>query len=137
MYIPEFPYSNNQLIFNSDRITLNSKEDSIFMFSSKIINLSSNEGVHVNTNKEIIFNSPKIYLGLNSNEPIPKGNQLYIFIEELLKDLKYVGDQLNGAIDSNGNPITNVQTAGHTLIKSIGRLTELAKRINSKQNYTL
>lgn len=136
-YIPEFPYNKDQIILNSDRISLNSKSDSIFLFSSKIISLSSNEGIHINTDKETIINSSKIQLGLNSTEPLVLGNQLHNLLERLLSDLNNVGEQLYTSVDSNGNPIPSVQTAGNSLIKSSKRIKTLLKKINSKQNFTL
>jgi exonuclease VII small subunit len=136
-YKPLFPYNGEQIIFNSNRISLNSKEDSIFLFSSKVIALSSNEGIHLNTNKNIILNGEKIQIGLNANEPLVKGNQLYNLLERLINDLENAGEQLNESIDSNGNPIPQTQTAGNNLIKSCKRLKILLKNINSTQNYTI
>ena len=136
-YIPEFPYNKDQIILNSDRISLNSKNDSIFLFSSKIINLSSNEGIHMNTDKNVVINSSKIQLGLNSTEPLVLGNQLYNLLERLLLDLNNVGEQLYTSVDSNGNPLPSVQTAGNSLIKSTNRIKTLLKKINSKQNFTI
>lgn len=136
-YTPEFPYNKPQLILNSDRVLINSKSDSIFLFSSKVISLSSNEGIHFNTNGNTIINSPKIQLGLDAVEPIPKGNQLKNILTRLLNDLENVGDQLLTANDSNNNPIPSVQTAGNNLIKSSKRIKILLKKMNSTQNFTL
>ena len=135
-YKPLFPYNGEQIIFNSNRISLNSKEDSIFLFSSKVIGLSSNEGIHFNTNENIILNGKKIQIGLNADEPLVKGNQLYNLLERLLNDLEEVGSQLNLSKDSNGNPIPQTQTAGTNLIKSCNRIKQLLKNINSTTNYT-
>jgi hypothetical protein len=136
-YIPKFPYNDDQAIINSNRVTLNSKTDSIFLFSSKMIILSSNEGIHFNTNKEFIVNSTKIQLGLNADEPIPKGNKLKNVLEKILDSLEIVGDQLNVAKDSNDNPIPAVQTAGNSLIRSTKRIKTLLKTINSTKNFTV
>jgi hypothetical protein len=137
MYTPKFPYDKDQIIINSNRITLNSKDDSIFLFANKIINFSSNEGIHFNTNKNIIFNSSKIQLGLNAEEPLVKGNQLKNILEKLLELLEIVGSQLLTATDSNNIPIVTVQTSGNSLIKSSKRIKLLLKNLNSEQNYTL
>jgi hypothetical protein len=136
-YIPKFPYNEDQIILNSNRISLNSKTDSIFLFSSKIINLSSNEGIHFNTDKEFYINSSKIQLGLNADEPIPRGNKLKNILEKLLDTLEITGDQLNNALDSNNNPIPAVQTAGNSLLKSTKRIKSLLKTLNSEQNFTI
>lgn len=136
-YIPKFPYNGPQEIFNSGRIVLNSKDDSIFLFSSKAIGLSSNEGIHLNTEKEIILNSSNIQLGLDANEPLIKGAKHNNMMLKLLNDLENVGGQLFSATDSNGNPIPSVQTAGNSLIKSVKRIKILLPNIYSKQNYTI
>ena len=136
-YTPKFPYDGKQIIFNSDRVLINSKSDSIFLFSSKVISLSSNEGIHFNTEKEVILNSSKIQLGLNSTEPIVKGKQLYNLLKKQFLDLESVGQQLFTAVDSNNNPLPSVQTAGNTLIKSVKKLYVLLEKINSTQNFTL
>lgn len=136
-YKPIFPYNDEQIIINSNRVSLNSKTDSIFLFSSKAIGLSSNEGIHLNTDKELIINASKIQLGLNAVEPIPKGRQLYNFLNKMLNDLENIGDQLQTSVDSNDNPIINVQTAGFSMIKSIKRLKILLEKINSDKNFTI
>ncbi len=136
-YIPQFPYNGNQLIYTSDRIVLNSRNDSIFLFSNKVIGLSSNEGIHLNTDGDTIINSPKIQLGIDAKEPLVKGTNFFNMMTKLLTDLESVGDQLFSATDSNGNPIPSVQTAGNTLIKSTKRVKILLKSVNSTQNFTL
>lgn len=136
-YTPKFPYNEDQIILNSNRISLNSKTDSIFLFSSKIISLSSNEGIHFNTDKEFYINASKIQLGLNADEPIPRGNKLKNILEKLLDTLEITGDQLNSALDSNNNPIPAVQTAGNSLLKSTKRIKSLLKTLNSEQNFTI
>jgi hypothetical protein len=137
MYKPLFPYNKEQLIISSGRVSINSKDDSIFLFANKSISFSSNEGIHFNTNKNIILNGNKIQLGLNATEPLVKGKQLYNLLDRLLNDLENVGEQLNLSIDSNGNSLPQVQTAGNSLVKSVKRIKRLLKNINSTQNYTI
>lgn len=135
-YIPKFPYNDDQIIITSKRVTLNSNKDSIFLFANESIGFSSNNGIHFNTN-EIIMNSKKIQLGLGAREPLIKGTQLVNLFTKLFADLGFIGEQLLSAVDSNGNPIPTVQTAGNSLIKSSKRINSLVKNIVSKQNYTL
>jgi hypothetical protein len=136
-YKPEFPYNKEQIILNSDRIILNSKNDSIFLSSNKIINLSSNLGIHLNTKDIIHLNGSKLLLGLNANEPVPKGLVLNNFLTLLLDELSNTSKLLSTAIDSNLLPIINVNIAGENLQKSIIRLKILQNRINSDITYTL
>jgi hypothetical protein len=136
-YTPLFPYNKEQIIINSDRVSINSKEDSIFLFANKAISLSSNEGIHINTNKEVIINSQKTSLGLNATEPLVLGNKFISLMEILLNDLENVGGQLFVATDSNGNPIPSVQSGGNSLIKSVKRVKKLLKSVNSSRNFTI
>lgn len=136
-YIPQFPFNGSQLIFNTDRVLINSKSDSIFLFSNKSICLSSNEGIHFNTEKETIFNSSKIQLGIDAKEPIPRGNKLKSLLERQANDMISAANQLFSAVDSNGNSIPSVQAAGQILLKSAKRTKTQLKYLNSEQNFTL
>lgn len=136
-YIPQFPYNGEQIIINSDRVLINSKKDSIFLFSKKLINFSSNEGIHFNTDKEVIINSSDIRLGLDAEEPLVRGNKLKNILSKFIQDFEGLGIQLSKALDSNGNPIPAVQTAGDSLIRSSKRIKTLLKDLNSNQNYTV
>jgi hypothetical protein len=84
-YKPEFPYLGEQIIINSGRVILNSKDDSIFLFGKKAIGFSSAGTINFDTNNSIIMNSPKIYLGLEAKEPIVKGNQLKLMFNTIWK----------------------------------------------------
>jgi hypothetical protein len=136
-YKPEFPYLGNQIIINSGRVTLNSKDDSIFLFGKKAIGFSSAGTINFDSDDKFIVNSPKIYLGLNSVEPLVKGNQLELILNDILDSLNTLGNKLLFAQDSNGVFITSIITASKILIADIQRLKPLIKDIKSNQNYTL
>lgn len=136
-YTPLFPFKDEQFIFNSNRISLNAKTDSIFLFASKAISLSSNESIHLNTNEDILMNSKKIYLGLKAKEPLIKGNELYNLLSRFFKDIENIGDILSSAVDSNNNAIPNVQAGGNSLRKSSIRMQKLIENIRSEFNYTI
>ena len=73
-YKPDAPgiYQGNQVIINSDRLLFNAKDDSILLFSSRAIGLSTNGSIHFDTSdkkegdeaSKVVINSPNIYLGL-------------------------------------------------------------------------
>jgi hypothetical protein len=91
MYIPEFPYKNNQIILSSDRVMLHSKNDSIFLFGKKAVSLSSPETINLDASKKVLIDSPKIELGHKAEkegEPVILGkklnDQLYILTNALL-----------------------------------------------------
>lgn len=90
-------YIGKQLILNSDRIIINSKEDNL-LFSNTGFSFSTNGEFHFNTEdrsgNKFVVNSPKIYLGLENNEltsnPAVKGREL----EEVLTELLNIIDNL-------------------------------------------
>ena len=99
MFNPTLPneYIGKQLILNSDRIVINSKEDNL-LFSDKGFSFSTNGEFHFNTGNinesKFVVNSPKIHLGLEDSEltsnPAVKGREL----EELLTELLDIVDNL-------------------------------------------
>ena len=90
-YTPEQPnkFQGKQVLINSDRLTFNAKQDSIFLFSNKSIGFSTNGSIHFDTSdkkegndaSKFILNSPNIYLGLTYDgnlptEPVILGNKM-------------------------------------------------------------
>ena len=136
-YKPEFPYLGNQIIINSGRVTLNSKDDSIFLFAKNAIGLSSTGTINFDSEDKMIINSPQIYLGLDAKEPLVKGEQLSLLLDDLLLGLEDLSKQLSQAQDSNGIFITSIVTAGTSLKGSIERVKSQVKGIKSTKNFTL
>ena len=136
-YKPEFPYLGEQIIINSGRVILNSKDDSVFLFGKKAIGFSSAGTINFDADEKVIINAPKLYLGIGATEPLVKGTQLTIMLDDILEALRVLGAQLDSTQDSNGVFITNVITASDSLLKSVGRIKSRIKDITSNQNYTL
>lgn len=136
-YKPEFPYLGNQIIINSGRVTLNSKDDSVFIFGKNAIGLSSAGTINFDSEDKMIINSPQIYLGLDAKEPLVKGEQLSLLLDDLLLGLEDLSKQLSQAQDSNGVYITSIVTAGTSLKGSVERVKSQVKGIKSTKNFTL
>jgi hypothetical protein len=98
-------YSNkSQLIFSSNRITLNSSKDDIILYGTTNIELGAGKTVHINGQEQIYLNSPKIYLGqiknqtllnnINDNpQPVVLGTNAQLFLSKLLTILnKFTSD---------------------------------------------
>lgn len=136
-YKPEFPYLGNQIIINSGRVTLNSKDDSVFLFGKKAIGLSSAGTINFDSDDKMIINSPQIYLGLEAKEPLVKGEALESLLSDLLDSLNELGAKLMYAQDSNGVFITSVTTSGRSLQRSIKRVKSNLSSIKSSKNFTL
>tara|TARA_B100000287_G_scaffold404620_1_gene427463 strand:- start:1529 stop:2017 length:489 start_codon:yes stop_codon:yes gene_type:complete len=95
-FIPELPgsYTGNQAIINSDRILFNARQDSILLYSDKVIGFSTNGSFHFDTspnkkNSKFIVNSPNIYLGMSNNE-LPR--QCAVKSDNLIKKLQEMID---------------------------------------------
>jgi hypothetical protein len=116
-YTPEQPnkFQGKQVLINSDRLTFNAKQDSIFLFSNKSIGFSTNGSIHFDTSdkkegndaSKFILNSPNIYLGLTYDgnlptEPAVLGNEL----EELLIDILDLVDDVLDDIENKVSYIT-------------------------------
>jgi lipopolysaccharide assembly outer membrane protein LptD (OstA) len=136
LYKPDFPYLGEQIIINSGRVTLNSKDDSIFLFAKKAIGFSSVGNIHFDSDGDTIMNSNKIYLGLDANEPLIKGTQLVNLLNRLLESLNNFSQVIQSATDSNNISILAAATAGDTLAKDITKIKSLINTITSKQNFT-
>ena len=135
-YKPEFPYRGNQIIIDSDRVLINSKEDSTFIVGKKAVGISTQGTFNVDSGGKTIINSPEIYLGLEAKHPIIKGDRFLVVFVEFLRILdQQVCEDLKVASDVNNAPIATTNRAGRTLQKAAralakrlpGSLSELVK----------
>jgi len=124
-YIPTSPknYIGNQVIINSDRLIFNAKEDSILLYSDKVIGFSTNGSFHFDTNSnkdnKFIVNSPNIYLGLDYDNTLPK--QSAVLSDDLIESLS---DILDLIIKIYGDMCYNVSYLSTTA----GTLTGINKK---------
>lgn len=122
-YTPEFPYRGNQIIIDSDRVLINSKEDSTFIVGKKAVGISTQGTFNVDSGGKTIINSPEIYLGLEAKHPLIKGDLLLVILTAFIKTVdEQVCEDLKNATDSNKVKIATVVRAGETLQKSIRAL---------------
>ena len=126
-YKPEFPYRGNQIIIDSDRVLINSKEDSTFIVGKKAVGISTQGTFNVDSGGKTIINSPEIYLGLEAKHPLIKGDLLLVILTAFIRIVdEQVCEDLKLASDSNKVEIATVVRAGEKLQKSI---RSLAKRL--------
>lgn len=141
-YIPDSPdqYKGKQIIFTSDRVLLNAKNDSVMLFAKQAIVFSSADSLHFNTDGTCIVNAPKIQLGLNATEPLLLGNKTAQLLKELLEKLDLMSEALGKATYYVGDvetPHTSINTPAQDLNKKVKELSSRLEEIKSKQNYTL
>jgi len=76
----------NQILTSSDRITINSKSDDIYLSSNKDIHIGTKRHLTISTNKNLIIDSEKTYLGdftKNTMDNMVLGKKL----QQVLKDI--------------------------------------------------
>ena len=140
-YIPEFPYTGRQILIDSGRVTLNAKDDSVFLIGREAIGFSTDGAVHINSGEDFLVNSNKIYFGLKTeesdHEPVVLGNKLATALNNLAVSLGNIGEDLKNAVDSQGGKIGRVQKAGIQLLAASEQLNEAIKLIRSDKTFTL
>jgi hypothetical protein len=140
-YIPEFPYTGRQILIDSGRVTLNAKDDSVFLIGREAVGLSTDGAVHINSGGDFYVNSSKIYFGLkteeSNHEPIVLGDKLATTLNNLAVSLGNIAEELKEATDSQGAKLGKVQKAGELLAGTSIQLNEAIKSLLSDKTFTL
>jgi hypothetical protein len=128
MYIPKFPYTGNQVIITSGRVTHHSYDDFIFLFGKKGVAISSPSTFTVDANEKTIIASPKIELGFNAIEPVLLGRTTAVQLVRLFEQLKQVSDSLNKLA------VGEEDTAGAIaqIVSSTKVLSDTIKNVNGR-----
>lgn len=144
MFRPVFPYKGNQLILTSDRITLHSKNDAIFLFGKQAVGLSSPETINLDAGKKIILAGPIIELGNKAQDlgqPIVLGNSLNQKLLSLIDTLNSVAILLAQVSTSQqGKSMESIRQAGQLLSQQMlllnQQLNPSSSEILSKNTFT-
>lgn len=98
MYTPQFPYTSNQAIITSGRVTMHSYDDFVFVFGKKGVAVSSPYTFTVDANERVIIASPKIELGFQAErtgEPVLLGKSTATQLGRLLDAIQNLSNALN------------------------------------------
>ena len=146
-------FEKDTVILNSDRVILNSKDDSVFILSKKTVGISAVDSVHFDVgligskdeNNIFVINSPRIQLGLPdlSNQPIAKADSVIEFINDIIGALDSFSASLATAtalgVGVSGLPQINV--AASALKGKLGlyntKYTQQDSPIKSKVSKTI
>ena len=131
-------YKGEQILVNTGRLVLNSKNDSTLISAKESISLSANT-LNQEAGKEICLDAPKIYLGQkallsSSPEPILLGNQVEQYLIDILGELIRIADSLNTASTASGDtlPILSAKAGASSVV-----LKSLIKKLNPIGESTL
>ena len=59
-YQPQFPYEGRQIIIDSGRVTLNSKDDTTFLLGREAVSISSGGTVNIDSNGDFLLKLSKL-----------------------------------------------------------------------------
>lgn len=144
MYKPAFPFKGNQIILSSDRLLLHSKSDSIFLFGTEAVGLSSTKTINLDAAQKVLIDAPKIELGSEAEtlgQPVVLGNNLNQQMILLLQNLMEVSCLLAQVSESDlGASMEYIRDAGLKLDNEASRLylvlTSPGNPILSKTTFT-
>lgn len=147
MYSPDFQnFNQNQLLLSSDRITLYSKKDSVFILGSQAVSLSSKKTINLDAVEKVVVYAPKIELGENATHPLVWGDQLNSQLLFLLDSLMVASKKMynvSGQEKEIMNSMEKIKGAGQIIFESCERLKILLSPnspsdsiILSKNNFT-
>jgi hypothetical protein len=125
--LPTLPsqFTTPQILFNSDRIIINAKNDSILMGAKQSIGLSCYEEINL-TGNNTILDSTNIYLGSkNATEPVLLGDKTITTLRQITSLLKSITavlqlDQMYpGGIPVPNGPLNTVSLTSNQIFAQI------------------
>jgi hypothetical protein len=131
MYVPQFPYTGNQVIITSGRVTHHSYDDFIFLFGKKGVAISSPATFTVDANERSIIASPKIELGYQAEskgEPVLLGRSTAVQLGFLLDAIQNLSDALSKM------SAEELETSIAGILQTSVVLSETAKTVKAQLN---
>ena len=129
-------YANPQIIFNSDRIIINAKNDSILISGQNSVGLSSNGSINLESTSEINIASKLTRLGSkNANQSVLRGDETVAYLKILITELQNMAEALKVVQDwPGGAPAPNpvVLTAANSALQVFENVYNEIDSIKSK-----
>jgi hypothetical protein len=123
MIVPQFPYTGSQAILASNRVTLYSRTDGVFLFGKSTVGISSPNTINLDSREKVLVFSPKIELGSRATEQVILGNRMINDLKDIFTDLKNLADALARINESNFSAtVPNIRSYSE----------KLSKRLNDK-----
>lgn len=123
-------YKGAQIVVNSGRLFFNSHTDDIQFTATTDFGVSA-ANIYMDSENYVAFDAPKIYLGEKAKQferqPVILGDQLEVFLRELLTALERTGKAMTKAktIDAKPIPLLNLEGVF---------LEQIAKGLNNRIN---
>ena len=144
MIKPQFPYLGNQCIITSDRVTLHSRKDGIYLFGKATVCLSSTGTINIESNEALKMSAPVIELGLNARllgQPLVLGLELSELLDELIQALQVVAVALSKADGTSEEAVSDsfddIKVSGESLVQATDNAAAAIETILSTKTYTL
>ena len=137
-YQPAFPYVGNQIIIDSDRVTINCKEDMALILAKKAVGISADSSVNIDTKGTFVVNAQKIKLGIgdDSEHPLVKGDVLLELLNDIAVSLIDASKFLENVPDAEGFQNTGVRGAGSEFKNIVVKINNKLESLISKKNFT-
>ena len=135
-------FGKSQLLFNTDRLVLNSKKDEVMIFAKTNIELNTNNIINLNAGERTHFNSPRNFIGTKSDgtlpdEPLLLGGKTIELLTDILEAISNFGSELSSVISAPaGSPLIDLNASANKLSNTINNLMGKLEKIASQQNYT-
>jgi hypothetical protein len=134
-------YFNSQLIFNSDRVVINSKRNEVMIFAKTNVEINTKNIINLNADERIHLNSDIVFLGpynkSKAPQPVLLGYETIKLFEHLQETLVRLAMYLSSAVStSEGSPIVSLNSAGNDLINDMKKTCDLLEKIPSQKVFT-
>jgi hypothetical protein len=129
-------YTNPQIIFNSDRIVINAKNDSVLISGQNSVGISSNGSINIESTSEISIASKLTRLGnKNANQSVLRGDETVEYLKILINELQNIAEALKVVQDwPSGAPSPNpvVLTAANSALQVFENVYNEIDSVKSK-----
>lgn len=133
-------FTNPQIIFNSNRIVINAKTDSVLLSAQNSVNLSTNKSVNINT-QTLSIDAANVMLGSkDAKESVVLGDTLYFQLNGICDALIQMLNILSvSQIWPNGVPTNDIEanTIYSSLLTQIEQIQEYLPEALSKNVKTI
>jgi hypothetical protein len=131
-----YNYNGNQILFNSDRITLNSKLDDIYLSSIKDIHIGTGRHLTISTNEDLIISSERTFVGNPTDrEDTMESMVLGTTLLELLKETLAVIKSSQGICQGAPIPLADETGVSGGVNKKITEIEQKIDQILSTKHF--